>query len=246
MRSRGAASSCFRSEVSRNDDEDVDVSRETAGRVLFGDRLEHALALDRLLRTDGVVRGLVGPREADRMWDRHVLNCAAAAPAFPEASRVVDVGSGAGLPGLVLAIARPDLRLVLLEPLLRRTTFLSEAVDRLRLHNVEVLRGRAEEMRGLLVADVVTARAVAPLDRLAGWCLPLVRPGGTLLAMKGERAAQELAEATATLRRLGAVRWEILELGAGMVQPPARLVSVTTAERPVGAGRRAARRRSGS
>jgi 16S rRNA (guanine527-N7)-methyltransferase len=228
--------------VTVDDGGDVDVSRETAGRDLFGDRLEHALALDRLLRTDGVVRGLVGPREADRMWDRHVLNCAAAAPAFPQASLVVDVGSGAGLPGLVLAIARPDLRLVLLEPLLRRTTFLSEAVDRLGLDNVEVLRGRAEEMRGRLVADVVTARAVAPLDRLAGWCLPLLRPGGTLLAMKGERAEQELAEATATLRRLGAVRWEILELGAGTVQPPARLVSVTTDEHPVGSGRRAAGR----
>lgn len=246
MRSRGAASSCFRSEVTADDGGDVDVSRETAGRALFGDRLERALALDRLLRTDGVVRGLVGPREAERMWERHVLNCAAAGPAFPEASLVLDVGSGAGLPGLVLAIARPDLRLVLLEPLLRRTTFLTEAVDRLRLDNVEVLRGRAEEMRGRLVADVVTARAVAPLDRLADWCLPLVRPGGTLLAMKGERAAQELAEAKATLRRLGAVRWEILELGAGMVQPPARLVSVTTGERPAGAARRAGRRPSGS
>lgn len=242
-RSRGAASSCFRSEVTAGDGGDVDVSRETAGQVLFGSRLEQARELERLLRTDGVLRGLVGPREADRMWDRHVLNCAAAAPAFPEAALVVDVGSGAGLPGLVLAIARPDLRLVLLEPLLRRTTFLTEAVERLGLANVEVRRGRAEEMRGVLVADVVTARAVAPLDRLAGWCLPLLRPGGALLAMKGERAEQELAEAVTTLRRLGAVRWEVLELGDDLLQPPVRLVSVTTGREPAGGDRRPRRDR---
>jgi 16S rRNA (guanine527-N7)-methyltransferase len=207
-------------------------SRETAGRRLFGDGYTTALEFDRLLCGEGVRRGLVGPREAERMWDRHVLNCAAIAPAFPPGASVVDVGSGAGLPGVALAIARPDLRIVLLEPLLRRSTFLSEAVEALGLARVEVRRGRAEELHGQVVADVVTARAVAPLDRLAGWCLPLVRPGGSLLAMKGARAAEELSAAADLLTRLGAADWSVEVHGAGVVDPAVRLVRVTAGGAP--------------
>jgi 16S rRNA (guanine527-N7)-methyltransferase len=141
-----------------------------------------------------VERGIIGPREVPRIWGRHLLNCAVVAepggPVPPGAS-VIDIGSGGGLPGLVWAICRSDLSVVLLEPLLRRTTFLAEAVDDLGLGNVEVVRGRAEEYGGF--ADIVTARAVAPLDRLVAWCLPLVRPGGALLALKGASVAEEIA-----------------------------------------------------
>ena len=138
-------------------------------------------------------RGLIGPREVPRLWERHLLNCAVLGELLPEGASLCDVGSGAGLPGIPLALARPDVRITLLEPLLRRTTFLDEVVRQLGLENVTVLRGRAEEMVGKLPpVDVVTARAVAPLDRLAGWGLPLLRPYGEMLALKGDTAEQEL------------------------------------------------------
>ncbi|MCV2392846.1 16S rRNA (guanine(527)-N(7))-methyltransferase RsmG [Actinotalea sp. M2MS4P-6] len=154
-----------------------------------------------LLADEGVRRGLIGPREVPRLWERHLLNCAAAASLVPP-GRLVDVGSGAGLPGVVLAALRPDVEVVLLEPMERRTRWLTEVVDDLGL-GVEVLRGRAEEQQGRLYADAVTARAVAPLERLAGWTLPLLRRGGELLALKGERASDELAEARGAIARLG-------------------------------------------
>lgn len=149
----------------------------------------------------GVERGLIGPREIDRLWERHLLNCAVVAVRCPEHSTVADVGSGAGLPGLVWAIARPDLHVTLVEPLLRRTQFLQEVVDELGLRNVVVLRSRAEEVDDTY--DVVTARAVAGLDKLAKWCWPLVATGGVLLALKGRTAAEEIATAKRTLGRLG-------------------------------------------
>jgi len=195
-------------------------------RQVFGAGYDLAVAYEELLRTDGVERGLVGPREADRMWERHLLNCAVVAPAVPAGSSVVDVGSGAGLPGLVLAILRPDLRICLVEPLLRRAIFLGEAVDHLGLSGVEVRRARAEDLRGDVQADVVTARAVAPLERLARWCLPLVRPAGLLLALKGDRAQAELDAAAAELPRLGAASWTLEFLGSGVVDPPARVVRI--------------------
>ena len=187
--------------------------------AVFGAALDRAAAYVRLLATDGTVRGLIGPREVPRLWDRHLLNSAALAPLIPTGARVVDVGSGAGLPGIPLALARPDLTVVLLEPLARRVTFLDECVDGLGLANVTVVRGRAEEgpaRRSLGGADVVTARAVAPLDKLAGWCLPLLRPGGRLLALKGSSAAEEL-------RSSGLPDAEIVEVG----DPPATVVVVT-------------------
>ncbi|HEY6745668.1 MAG TPA: 16S rRNA (guanine(527)-N(7))-methyltransferase RsmG [Mycobacteriales bacterium] len=193
--------------------------------AVFGAAVDRAVAYARLLATDGTVRGLIGPREVPRLWDRHLLNSAAIAALVPADARVVDVGSGAGLPGIPLALVRPDLTIALLEPLARRVTFLDECVDRLGLANVTVVRGRAEEgpvRRSLGGADVVTARAVAPLDKLAGWCLPLLRPGGLLLALKGSTAAEELAAAGPLP---GAADATVTEVG----DPPATVVMVTRA-----------------
>ncbi len=204
-----------------------------AARALFGDRLDLAAAYAELLATDGVVRGLIGPRETPRLWERHLLNCAVVAERIPEGASVIDVGSGAGLPGLVLAIARPDLTVTLVEPLARRTAFLIEAVQRLGVtRDVRVFRGRAEEAaagsrdREPLSADIVTARAVAPLDRLASWCLPLVAPGGRLVALKGASAADEITEHTEAVIRLGGGTPELHRCGEGVIDPPATVVEV--------------------
>lgn len=163
-----------------------------AAARLFGPRLSLASRYVEWLAGAGVERGLLGPREVPRLWDRHVLNSAALAPLLSPGESVVDVGSGAGLPGIPLALAQPSCTYVLLEPLLRRSTFLSEVVADLGLDHVTVVRARAEEVAGSGY-DVAVARAVAPLDRLAGWCLPLLRPGGRLLALKGDRAEEEAA-----------------------------------------------------
>ena len=198
---------------------DVESAAPPEARAAFGDETDRAEQYVRLLATEGTLRGLIGPREVPRLWDRHLLNSVALAPLIPAGARVVDVGSGAGLPGIPLALARPDLTVTLLEPLARRVTFLDEAVHALRLANVTVVRGRAEEgpvVRSLGGADVVTARAVAPLEKLAGWCLPLLRPGGQLLALKGSSAAEELAAA-------GLADAVLTEVG----DPPATVVVVT-------------------
>jgi 16S rRNA (guanine527-N7)-methyltransferase len=166
-----------------------------------------------LLATDGVVRGLIGPREAPRLWDRHLVNCALLGGLIPKGSSVCDIGSGAGLPGLVLAIARPDLTVTLVEPLLRRTTFLEEVAATLPLDNVEVVRGRADALHGVRTFDVVTSRAVAPLDRLLGWSMPLVAPEGALVAMKGTSVGDEIAAAASELARWGCADPEVLLLG---------------------------------
>lgn len=210
-------------------------------REVFGEALPIAERYAAFLADAGVERGLIGPREADRLWERHLINCAVVAEAIPADARVVDIGSGAGLPGIVLAIVRPDLRITLLEPLLRRTTFLDECVEMLDLRNVEVRRGRAEEVVKEFSVDVATARAVAPLERLARWALPLLHPGGELLALKGERAATELEEAAPVLRRFGVQETELLQVGRGMVDPPTTLVRVVAgrpADRSAAAGRR--------
>lgn len=217
------------------------------GREVFGDALPVAERYAAFLGTAGVERGLIGPREVDRLWERHLVNCAVVAEAIPAAARVVDIGSGAGLPGVVLAIVRPDLRITLLEPLLRRTTFLDECVAMLDLGNVEVRRGRAEDAVGELSVDVATARAVAPLERLATWALPLLRPGGELLALKGERAAAELDDAEPVLKRFGARSAELLQVGRGMVDPPTTLVRVVAGrDEGVARRKRAPRRAKGS
>lgn len=169
-----------------------------------------------ILANRGIDWGLIGPRERDRLWQRHVLNSVAVAPRISAGAAVADVGSGAGLPGLPLAILRPDLKMTLLEPLLRRVNFLDLAVAELDLSGrVEVVRGRAEEHRARY--DIVTCRAVAPLPRLLGWCMPLVRRGGRLLALKGSSAADEVVAAKEELRRLN-VRAQVLELAVPGVE----------------------------
>jgi len=153
----------------------------------------------------------VGPREVARLWERHLLNSAAAVPFLPDEGRIVDLGSGAGLPGIVVAAMRPQAEVVLLEPMERRTDWLTEVAVNLGLANVVVMRGRAEEVRGRLAAQAVTARAVAPLHRLYGWALPLLEQGGVMIALKGGRAADEVAAAAPAGRRLGGGVAQVLE-----------------------------------
>lgn len=218
--------------------EEADLLVEQALVSRYADAADGLARYVELLATDGVVRGLIGPRETGRLWSRHVANCAVLEELVPTDARVADVGSGAGLPGLPLALVRPDLHVVLVEPLLRRATFLSEAVAELGLQDrVEVLRGRAEDQGGLGV-DVVTARAVAPLDRLAGWTLPLVRVEGVLLALKGEGAADEVRASQQALEKVGGGRAEVLACGVGVVEPPTTVVRVVR----VTAGRRKGQR----
>lgn len=208
---------------------DVESPPSLVVRALFGDRAPLAEAFAGHLATTAVARGLIGPRELPRLWSRHILNCAALAPLMPPDGTVVDVGSGAGLPGIAIAIARPDVRVTLVEPLLRRVTWLDEVVSALGLGNVDVLRARAEELSGMR-AEVATARAVAPLERLAGWCLPLVRPGGVMLAIKGRTAEDELRRAEDSLRGSGARSWRVVELGQGLLEEPTIVVEVEKGE----------------
>jgi len=207
----------------------ADVPAEAAS--VFGGVLDKARRYAELLATNGVTRGLIGPRETDRLWDRHLLNCAVVTELMPEYGRMVDIGSGAGLPGIVLAMLRPSLEVTLLEPLLRRAVFLEECVAELGLANATVLRARAEDKDAArLRADIATARAVAPLDRLVGWSAGLLRPGGQLLAIKGQSAEAELAAASPVLSRLGVRSAEVLQAGHG------RVVSATTVVRVVTGG----------
>lgn len=189
-----------------------------AAQAVFGDRLPLAQRYAGLLAAVGVERGLIGPREVPRLWDRHLLNSALLTDLVPEGARVVDVGSGAGLPGLPMAIRRPDLGVDLVESMQRRTTFLDEAVHDLELGTtVRVVRGRVEDTgirRTVGGAEWVVARAVAPLDRLARWCLPLLVPGGTLLAVKGRTVVDEVTRHRAALRQLGAESIEVREVGS--------------------------------
>jgi 16S rRNA (guanine527-N7)-methyltransferase len=221
---------------------------------VFGERLPLAVRYAEMLATTGTQRGLIGPRETPRLWDRHILNCAVMESLLPHRSRLIDIGTGAGLPGLVLAIARPDLQVTLVEPLQRRTRWLDAAVEELGLAQVTVLRGRAEEFSGRLQAPVVTARAVARLDQLYHWSWPLLPPGGRLLALKGQSAETELEESAATLERMGAASAQVLTVGEDVIDPPARVIEVVRGDQgaPEGpsrsgagtrrAGARAARR----
>ncbi len=183
-----------------------------------------------LLATDGVVRGLIGPRETPRLWDRHILNSAVLSEVIPHHASVCDIGSGAGLPGLVVAIARPDVRMTLVEPLLRRTTFLDEVVTTLGLDQVRVVRGRAADLHGEETFDVVTSRAVAPLERLLGWSMPLVAPHGALVAMKGQSIDEEIASAADLLASWRCGQPEVSVVGVGIVDPPTTVVRVPWAD----------------
>lgn len=177
-----------------------------------------------LLAGPGAERGIVGPAEAARIWDRHLLNCAAVASLVPTRCLLADLGSGAGLPGIVLALLRPECDVVLVESLARRAAFLDECVTALDLARVRVVRGRAEDLAGTIRADIVTARAVAPLSRLAGWAVGLCRPGGSVLAMKGAGAAAEVRRDGPALRRLGVTDVSVLEVGSEDIDPPATVV----------------------
>jgi 16S rRNA (guanine527-N7)-methyltransferase len=197
-----------------------------AAESVFGDRFPVAERFSYLLASRGVERGLIGPREVPRLWERHLLNCAVVQELIPAGSSVIDVGSGAGLPGVVLAIARPDLKVTLLEPLARRVQFLDEVLEELSLVNATILRGRAEEVRGRLEAPVVTARAVAPLGRLAGWCLPLCAQGGVFLAMKGSSAQKEVEENRGAIKRSGGETPTIVHCGETLLSSPVTVVAI--------------------
>lgn len=164
-----------------------------------------------MLREQGELRGLLGPREQSRLWERHLLNSAAVVQHLPRTGAIADVGSGAGLPGIVVAAMLPEAEIVLIDPMERRTQWLEEVVAELGLSNVRVVRARAEELDGALEADAVTARAVAAMDKLARWCLPLLRDGGTLVALKGRSAGDELEKAKYVLRKLGGDAGEVLD-----------------------------------
>jgi 16S rRNA (guanine527-N7)-methyltransferase len=200
-----------------------------AGQI-FGDRIGLAEHFVAILSDTGISHGLIGPREAPRLWDRHVLNCAVLADAIAatgERQRVIDVGSGAGLPGLALAIARPDLDLHLVEPLARRTGWLSGTVAELGLTNVTVHTARAESMWDRIDAPWVTARAVSGIVQLAEWTLPLLTSNGSLLALKGSRAYSELDAGRTALMRLGVVEASVDVYGDGLLEEPTIVLRAT-------------------
>mgnify|MGYP001426010733 CR=1 FL=1 len=210
-----------------------DVSRETSQEVeaepaaaaaIFGDRIDLARAFTAALAEHGEERGLIGPLEPPRLWTRHILNSAVAAPLFSAGARVGDVGSGAGLPGLVLAIARPDVRWVLIEPMERRVAWLSEQVDALGLDNVEVVRARAEDWKEGAVLDAVTARAVSALRTLVPIIAPLVRDGGELVLLKGANAANEITAAEKVIRKHRLTDVRVEPVGEGVIDEPTRVV----------------------
>ncbi|RUQ20291.1 MULTISPECIES: 16S rRNA (guanine(527)-N(7))-methyltransferase RsmG [Kocuria] len=203
----------------------VGAERE-ASEAVFGDNLDLAERYVEHLATSGIERGLIGPREVPRLWSRHVLNCAVVEGLIEREARVADVGSGAGLPGLCLAIARPDLEISLIEPLERRIIWLEEVVDDLGLDNVELLRGRAEQFVGDLEVDVVTARAVSALVGLVDMTLPLLRGTGKLLALKGKTADEEILKAQKKLNKYGARSTEILTVGESILEQPTTVVRV--------------------
>ncbi|TFV62109.1 16S rRNA (guanine(527)-N(7))-methyltransferase RsmG [Geodermatophilus sp. DF01-2] len=202
-------------------------------RSVFGPGLPDAERYVARLAGDGVTRGLIGPREVPRLWERHVLNSAAVADAVPPGARVVDVGSGAGLPGIPLALARPDIRLTLVEPMARRVEFLEEVVAELGAP-WRVVRGRAEE-RSVRAAvgpvDVVTARAVAALPRLVSWCRGLLRPGAQLIALVGARAVEELSTLAPELEAAGMREVHARAVGAGLGNAATTVVVMTRGAR---------------
>ena len=197
-----------------------------AAQTIFGDRLDLAKRYVEHLATSGTERGLIGPREIPRLWSRHVLNCAVIESQIAEGSHVADVGSGAGLPGLCLAIARPDLELTLIEPLERRVIWLQEVVDDLGLENVTIMRTRAELAVGLVNADVVTARAVSALSNLAGLTIPLLAGKGEVVAIKGRSAGEEIEKAAKIIRKLGGIKTSVVVVGEDLLEEPTTVVRI--------------------
>lgn len=197
-----------------------------AADQIFGDRLSLAERYVEHLASSGIERGLIGPREVSRLWERHVLNCAVIEELIDFNTKVADVGSGAGLPGLCLAIARPDLQLTLIEPLERRVIWLREVVEDLDLDNVEIIRSRAEQVIGQVDVDYVTARAVSALVGLLDITLPLLHGTGQLIALKGRTAADELKKASKKLSKFGARETEILIVGENLLEEPTTVVRI--------------------
>ncbi len=208
----------------------VDQVIPDAAKEIFGERIDVARRYAQWLETAGIQRGLIGPREIPRIWSRHILNSAVLGEIIEDGQCVIDVGSGAGLPGIPLGIARPRVKVQLLEPLLRRTKFLEEVVADLQLDNVEVHRGRAEEkpiIRELSGADVVTSRAVAPLGKLCAWSLPLAKVGGAMKALKGSSVTEEIERDAQEINKAGGGSREVVELGAGLLEEPTFAVIIT-------------------
>ncbi|MEV7662695.1 16S rRNA (guanine(527)-N(7))-methyltransferase RsmG [Paenarthrobacter sp. NPDC089316] len=205
---------------------EITAAELTAAEKIFGERLDLAKRYVEHLATSGTERGLIGPREIPRLWSRHVLNCAVIESAIAHDSHVADVGSGAGLPGLCLAIARPDLELTLIEPLERRVIWLQEVVDDLGLDNVTIMRTRAELAVGMVDADVVTARAVSALTNLAGLTIPLLNGNGEVVAIKGRSAAEEIEKASKVIRRLGGVETSVVVCGQELLEEPTTVVRI--------------------
>ncbi|MCO1337709.1 16S rRNA (guanine(527)-N(7))-methyltransferase RsmG [Kocuria polaris] len=202
------------------------IAERDAALEVFGERLELTERYVEHLATSGIERGLLGPREVPRLWGRHVLNCAVVTELIPPGAAVADVGSGAGLPGLTFALARPDLDITLIEPLERRCTWLGEVIEDLGLENVRVLRGRSELFFEDVNVDVVTARAVSALSKLADITLPLLHGRGELLALKGRSAAEEIEKARKVLRKRGALATEVLTAGESVLEEPTTVVRV--------------------
>lgn len=202
-----------------------------AAEQIFGDRLGLAKRYVEHLATSGIERGLIGPREVPRLWSRHVLNCAVVAELIDDGAKVADVGSGAGLPGLCLAIARPDLYLTLIEPLERRVVWLEEVIMDLGLSNVEIIRARAEAAIGRVECSVVTARAVSALHSLAPLTIPLLGGEGVLLAIKGRSAEEEVTRAAKVLKKLGGIRTEVVVAGQDVLEEPTTVVRVQVKRR---------------
>lgn len=193
---------------------ETELTSPAVARRVFGTRLPQAERFVQLLQGDGAVRGVIGPREVDRLWERHLVNSAVVGELIDDAATVTDVGSGGGFPGIPLAIARPDLEVTLVEPMARRIAWLEDVVADVALDNVIVRRGRADDLHDELPpAAVVTARAVAPLAKLARWCLPLTSPGGSLVAIKGASAADEVRRDQAAVRKAGGSDVTVLECG---------------------------------
>lgn len=205
---------------------EITAAERQAAEKIFGDRLALAERYVEHLATSGTERGLIGPREIPRLWGRHVLNCAVIESEIAQGSHVADVGSGAGLPGLCLAIARPDLELTLIEPLERRVIWLQEVVDDLGLDNVTIMRARAEQAVGMVTADVVTARAVSALSNLAGLTIPLLDGEGEVVAIKGRSAADEIEKATKVIRKLGGVQTSVVTVGQDLLEEPTTVVRI--------------------
>ncbi|MFD6814340.1 16S rRNA (guanine(527)-N(7))-methyltransferase RsmG [Enteractinococcus coprophilus] len=198
-----------------------------ATEVLYGDRTEVAERFVEHLVTTGIEWGLLGPREIPRMWDRHVLNCAAVQELLPRGAVVADVGSGAGLPGLALAIARPDVQFVLIEPLERRVDWLDMVVEDLGLDNVDVIRARSEQVFDTVDVDIVTARAVSAMKSLVPITVPLLHGQGELLAIKGQSAAAEIEKAEKVLRKFKTKKSEVLTVGEELLEVPTTVARLT-------------------